>query len=72
MNKKNKIKITVNGKLLSVNIKFSLKNLVEKLKTPINKVAIELNREIVDKKKLNKIYLKNKDKIEIVHFIGGG
>ena len=28
--------------------------------------------EIVDKKKLSKIFLKNKDKIEIVHFIGGG
>ena len=72
MNKKNKIKIVVNGKLLSVNLKFSIKNLVEKLKIPINKVAIELNEEIVDKKKLNKIFLKTKDKIEIVHFIGGG
>tara|TARA_Y100000816_G_scaffold244645_1_gene192361 strand:+ start:307 stop:525 length:219 start_codon:yes stop_codon:yes gene_type:complete len=72
MNKKNKIKIVVNGKLLTVNLKFSLKNLIEKLKTPINKVAIELNGEIVDKNKLKKIYLKNKDKIEIVHFIGGG
>ncbi len=72
MNKKNKIKIVVNGKLLTVNLKFSLKNLVEKLKTPIKKVAIELNEEIVDKKKLNKVFLKNKDKIEIVHFIGGG
>ena len=72
MNKKNKIKIVVNGKLLTVNIKFSLKNLIEKFKTPINKVAIELNEEIVDKKKLNKIFLKNKDRIEIVHFIGGG
>ena len=72
MNKKNKIKIVVNGKLLSVNLKLSLKSLIEKLKTPINKVAIELNEEIVDKKKLNKIFLKNKDKIEIVHFIGGG
>ena len=72
MNKKNKIKIVINGKLSTVNLKFSLKNLIEKLKTPINKVAIELNEEIVDKKKLNKIYLKNKDKIEIVHFIGGG
>ena len=72
MNKKNKIKIIVNGRLLTVNIKFSLKNLIEKLKTPINKVAIELNEKIVDKKKLNKIFLKNKDKIEIVHFIGGG
>ena len=72
MNNKNKIKIVVNGKLLTVNIKFSLKNLIEKLKTPINKVAIELNEEIVDKKKLNKIFIKDKDKIEIVHFIGGG
>ena len=72
MNKKNKIKIVVNGRLLTVNIKFSLKNLIEKFKTPINKVAIELNNEIVDKKKLSKIFLKNKDKIEIVHFIGGG
>ena len=72
MDKKNKIKIIVNGKLLTVNLKFSLKNLIEKLKTPINKVAIELNEEIVDKKKLNKVFLKNKDKIEIVHFIGGG
>ena len=72
MNKKNKIKIVLNGRLLTVNIKFSLKNLIEKLKIPINKVAIELNEEIVNKKKLNKIYLKNKDKIEIVHFIGGG
>jgi hypothetical protein len=54
MNKKNKIKIVVNGRLLTVNIKFSLKNLIEKLKTPINKVAIELNEEIVDKKKINK------------------
>ena len=72
MNKKNKIKIVVNGKLLTVNLKFSLKNLIEKFKTPINKVAIELNEEIVDKKKLNKIFLKSKDRIEIVHFIGGG
>ena len=72
MNKKNKIKIVVNGKLLTVNLKFSLKNLIEKLKTPINKVAIELNEEIVDKKKLIKNILKNKDKVEIVHFIGGG
>ena len=72
MNKKNKIKIVVNGSLLTVNIKFSIKNLIEKLKTPINKVAIELNGEIIDKKKFSKIYLKKNDTVEIVHFIGGG
>ena len=72
MKNKNKIKIVVNGKHLTVSPKFSLNNLIKKLKTPINRVAIELNEEIVDKKKLSKIILKNRDKVEIVHFIGGG
>ena len=69
---KNKIKITVNGKQIQVIPNFSLKSLITKLKMPINKIAIELNKKIIDKKKISKIYLQNKDKIEIVHFIGGG
>ena len=72
MNKKNKIKIIVNGKQITLNVKFSIKNLIDKLKMPISKVAIELNREIVNKKNINKIFLKTRDKVEIVHFIGGG
>ena len=72
MRKKNKIKIIVNGSQMTVNLKFSIKNLLEKLKMPINKVAIELNREIINKKNINKIILKSNDKIEVVHFIGGG
>ena len=50
----------------------NLSVLLRDLKVPLRKVAIELNREIVDKKKLNKIFLKTNDKLEIVHFIGGG
>jgi len=72
MKKKNKIKIMVNGKQMTVNLKFSLKNLIDKLNLPIKKVAIELNREIVNKKRITKIILKSEDKIEIVNFIGGG
>ncbi len=72
MNKKNKIKIMVNGKQMTVNLKFSIKNLIDKLKMPVNKVAIELNREIINKKNINKITLSSGDKVEIVHFIGGG
>ena len=72
MNIKNKIKITVNGKQMQVIPKFSLKSLITKLKIPLNKIAIELNKKIIDKKKISKIQLKNGDKIEIVHFIGGG
>ena len=72
MKKKNKIKIIVNGKQMTVNLNYSLKNLIDKLKLPIKKIAIELNRQIVDKKRLSKIILKSGDKIEIVNFIGGG
>ena len=72
MKTKNKIKITVNGKQMQVIPKFSLKSLITKLKMPLDKIAIELNKKIIDKKKISKIQLKKGDKIEIVHFIGGG
>ena len=48
------------------------KTTFEDLKKDNNKVAIELNGEIADKKKYNKIFIKKNDKIEIVQFIGGG
>ena len=69
---KKKIKIKINGKINKIDDKTKLSDLVKKLKVPLKKVAIELNKEIVDKKNLNKINLKVNDKIEIVHFIGGG
>ena len=72
MAKKNKIKIKLNGKALNVDKGTKLVNLINKLKFPLNKIAIEKNNLIVEKKKINKIILKSQDKIEIVHFIGGG
>ena len=68
----NKIKIIVNGKQMQVISRYSLKSLVTKLKIPLNKIAIELNKKIIDKKKISNVQLKKGDKIEIVHFIGGG
>ena len=72
MKKIKKIKIQINGKIILVNDNSNLQELVNKLKIPLKKVAIELNQEIIDKSKLKKYILKKKDKIEIVHFIGGG
>ena len=72
MKKIKKIKIKVNGKITTIIDKLSLAKLMKQLKIPLTKVAIELNKEILDKNKINKIKLKNKDVIEIVHFIGGG
>jgi len=72
MKKNNKIKIEVNGKLLTVDQNIGLLKYIKKIKVPLKKVAIELNHKIIDKRRLVKIKLKNYDKIEIVHFIGGG
>ena len=72
MKKINKVKIKINGKKCIINPKMTLKEVIARFKIPLDKVAIELNENIIDKKKLNKIKVNNKDKIEIVHFIGGG
>ena len=72
MKKIKKIKIKLNGKTKIINSNFKIQNLINDLKIPIKKVAIELNQEILNKKDLNKIKIKKNDKIEIVHFIGGG
>ena len=72
MKVKNKIKISVNGKQIQVIPNFSMMSLITNLKVPLNKIAIELNKKIIDKKRISKIYLQKGDKIEIVHFIGGG
>ena len=72
MKKIKKIKIKVNGKFKSISENSKISDLVKHLKIPLKKVAIELNQEIIDKKNVSKISLKKNDKIEIVHFIGGG
>ena len=72
MKKINKIKIKLNGKFIKIQDKTTLLSLTKNLKVPINRVAIELDQTIVNKKSLGKFKIKKNDKIEIVHFIGGG
>ena len=72
MKKIKKIKIKINGKIKSIIQDSNLSMVLKNLKIPLNKVAIELNEEIIDKKEINKIKLNKNDKIEIVHFIVGG
>ena len=72
MKKIKKIEIKLNGKVKVITEDYKILDLISDLRIPLKKVAIELNQEIMDKKKLNKIDLKKGDKIEIVHFIGGG
>jgi sulfur carrier protein len=65
-------KIQLNGRKLELNKKHSIAEILKKYKLDRKKIAVELNGKIVNRNKYKIIYIKNKDKIEIVHFIGGG
>ena len=65
-------KIQLNGRKLELKNKHTLLSLLKKYKIDGKKIAVELNGKIVNRNKHKIVYLKNMDKIEIVHFIGGG
>jgi len=72
MNNLNVAKIQLNGTPYEINHGTNLNELLKKLKIEKNKVAIEVNGEIVERKKYPNFILNRDDKVEIVHFIGGG
>ena len=65
-------KIQLNGKKVVIKTNYSISDLLKKYKLTNKKVAIEYNGAIIPRSNFKKKYLKNNDKIEIVHFIGGG
>ena len=65
-------KIQLNGKKITLKSGTSLSRLIKKYKMNEKKIAVELNGKIVSKTLLKNRILKNKDKVELVHFIGGG
>ena len=72
MNNLNVAKIQLNGDTYEINYGTDLNELLNKLKIQKGKVAIEVNGEIVEKNKYPNLILNKDDKVEIVHFIGGG
>ena len=65
-------KIQLNGRKVIVKPKQSVFDLLKKYKLNNKNIAIECNGIIIPKIKYKKKILKNKDKLEVVHFIGGG
>ena len=65
-------KIYLNGKKVTIKPKTTIYELLKKFKLNNKKVAIEHNGIIIPKSNYKKKYLKNNDKLEVVHFIGGG
>ncbi len=65
-------KIQLNGKKITIKSKSTIMDLLIEYNLENKKIAIEHNGTIIPKLKYKKKYLKNNDRLEIVHFIGGG
>ena len=65
------MKVFVNGEPREVT-ETTLAGLVTELDLPVARIAIELNRDVVCRSDWDSTMLKDEDRIEIVHFVGGG
>jgi thiamine biosynthesis protein ThiS len=66
------MKVFVNGDEKDFSSPVSLAGLIEELDLPAARIAIELNREVVRRSDWGSTMLTDDDRIEIVHFVGGG
>ena len=64
--------LTINGEEKPFPDSLSLADLITHLGLKSDRIAVELNREIVSRQGWPATRLKNGDRLEIVHFVGGG
>ena len=66
------MQLQINGELRSFPEKLSLSELIVQLGMKQDRVAVELNLEIVPRGNWEATVLKDGDRLEILHFVGGG
>ena len=66
------MRVYVNGESRELNGPLTLAELVTELDLPPTRIAIELNRAVVRRNDWSATTLNDDDRIEIVHFVGGG
>ena len=69
------MKLQINGEereFADVSTPFTLLALIESLGMKADRVAVELNRDIVPRNGWADTHLKEGDRLEVVHFVGGG
>nr|WP_296964780.1 sulfur carrier protein ThiS [uncultured Mediterraneibacter sp.] len=64
--------ITVNGKQIQLTAEMSVADYLEQNNYQINRIAVEMNEEILPKYSYSETMLKDGDRLEIVTFVGGG
>jgi sulfur carrier protein len=66
------MRVQINGETRDVPLGLNLEALLEHLSLPQQRVAVELNREVIRKSEWVNQTVSEDDRIEIVHFVGGG
>lgn len=66
------MKLIINGEDREFSTISTLSDLIVQLEMKPDRVAIELNRELAPRDRWSSTSLKDGDKLEIVHFVGGG
>ena len=66
------VRVYVNGEAREFSSPLSLAQLITELDLPPARIAVELNRAVVRRNDWNTTELRDHDRIEIVHFVGGG
>jgi thiamine biosynthesis protein ThiS len=66
------VHIHVNGESREFSARLSLQQLMSEMELPHDRVAIELNHDVIRRAQWPETILNDGDRIEIVHFVGGG
>jgi thiamine biosynthesis protein ThiS len=66
------MRLQINGDDREFGSPLTLGSLIEQLGMKADRVAVELNREIASRDQWASVHLKDGDRLEIVHFVGGG
>ena len=66
------VEVKINGELKQIPYDINLAELLKHLELPAERLAVELNSEVIRRINWENVKVKNADKIEIVHFVGGG
>jgi len=66
------MKVFINGENREISENSNLAELLKHFSLPDERIAVELNKEVIRKKDWETIRINDADKIEIIHFVGGG
>jgi thiamine biosynthesis protein ThiS len=66
------MKVFINGETKEIARELNLSELLKHFSLPQERIAIELNRRVVRKKDWENISIADGDKLEVIHFVGGG